>query len=152
MSHAASANDARSDVFFMLISAAAFGYFGFASSWAHQYTNTNPPVLLPMVVILKWTLRGGAIAFLFAVAVTMAKREVGSLIYSLVGLLTAGSFIIVAIWEWTNSQGYYSGVPPFLLVVFAIWNGYGSWSGIKEMLAAMRRSSDREQVFGAGEP
>jgi hypothetical protein len=151
MDRAPSASNAHSDIVFMLVSAAAFAYFGFASSWAHQYTNTTPPVLIPMIVVLKWTLRGGAIAFLLAALLSMVKPSLGSLVYSVVGLATAALFIVVAIWEWTNPQGYYSGVPPVLLVLFAIWNGYGSWAGIRDLLAMRGKPSAGERPFGIQE-
>jgi hypothetical protein len=147
-----SGNNTRSDILFMLISAAAFGYFGFGSSWAHQMTTTNPPVLLTMVVLLKWTLRCGAVMFLAAALMSLVHRKLGSAAYAVTGLVTAGVFAVVAIWEWTNPQGYYSGVPAFLLMIFAVWNGYGSWCGIKDVLAIRRRKAPREQIFGADAP
>ncbi|MHC5023754.1 MAG: hypothetical protein ACYTGG_07570 [Planctomycetota bacterium] len=127
------AADVRSQVFFMLISAGIFAYFGFVTSWAHQYTATTPPVLLPMVVLLKWTLRVGAVAFGVAALLSMTGSIVGPLVYALTGIVTAAAFVVVAVWEWTNPQGYFSGVPAVLLVIFAAWNGYGSWSGLQEI-------------------
>jgi hypothetical protein len=152
MSAAESGNNTRSDILFMLISAAAFGYFGFGSSWAHQMTTTNPPVLLTMVVLLKWTLRCGAVVFLAAALLSLVHRTLGSAAYAIAGLVTAGVFAVVAIWEWTNPQGYFSGVPAFLLMLFAVWNGYGSWCGFKDFLSAVRRASHERHVFGADAP
>jgi hypothetical protein len=132
------AAEARSQVLFMLISAGLFAYFGFAGSWAHQYTAPNAPnpnALVPMVAVLKWTLRAGAIAFGFAAILSLSGLAAGSLLYFVTGLITAVLFGIVAIWEWTNPQGYYSGVPAILLIVFAVWNGYGSWMGLKDFMA-----------------
>jgi hypothetical protein len=144
MSTQNTAAEARSQVFFMLISAGLFAYFGFAGSWAHQYTNSsapNPNALVPMVAVLKWTLRGGAIAFAIAAIACMLGSILGVLLYSIAGIVTAVLFLIVAIWEMTNPQGYFSGVPAILLIVFAIWNGYGSWSGLREAVAMRRASS-----------
>src|SRR5687768_5772411 len=98
-------SDPRSQVFFMLISAGLFAYFGFGSSWAHQYTGPDaaqPDVLIPMVVVLKWTLRGGAIAFAAAAVLSMIGLTLGSLLYSVVGLITAALFVVVGIWELSN--------------------------------------------------
>jgi hypothetical protein len=67
-------------------------------------------------------------------------------------LVTAGVFAVVAIWEWTNPQGYFSGVPAFLLMLFSVWNGYGSWCGFKDFLSAVRRASHERHVFGADAP
>jgi hypothetical protein len=136
--------DSRSEILFMLISAGLFAYFGWGVSWVHKYTTTQPPQLLPMVVLLQWTMRGGAIAFGLAALISMLGSSIGSFVYAGAGLATAVIFLIVAIWEWTNPQGYYSGVPAILLLVFAVWNGYGSWSSLREALASMR---SRPQVL-----
>jgi hypothetical protein len=120
----------------MLLSAAIFAYFGFASSWAHQYTTTQPPQLLSMVVVLKWTLRGGAIGFASSAIIAMVRPAAGELVYALISIVTAISFVIVAIWEWTNPQGYHSGVPAVLLVIFAAWNGFGAMSGLMSLRQA----------------
>jgi hypothetical protein len=149
MSQASPASDSRSNIFFMLVSAAVFGYFGFGMSWVHQYTNTTPPVWIPMIAVLMWTLRCGTIAFVASAIISMGKPWIGSLLYAAAGLATAAVFAVVAVWEWTNAQGYFSGVPPFLLILFALWNGYGSWMGIKELMAAKRSSPAHEQPFGA---
>ena len=130
---------ARSDIFFMLISAGIFAYFGFGGSWTHQNTvatATQPSQFLVMVAVLKWTLRGGAIAFGVAALLSMMGTIAGPLLYAVAGLLTAILFVVVAIWEWTNPQGYYSGVPAILLLIFAAWNGFGSWTSLKEILAS----------------
>jgi hypothetical protein len=134
------------DVFFMIISALLFAWFGFATGWAHQYTNTQPAQLIVMVVVLKWTLRIAAILFGISALLTLIGALAGEVLYSLTGLLTAVLFIVVAIWEWTNPQGYYSGVPAFLLVIFAVWNGYGSLLGlraIRENARATHAGSER---------
>jgi hypothetical protein len=138
MNRDASSFDVRSQVFFMLLSAGIFAYFGFGGSWAHQYTTTTPPVLLPMVVLLKWTLRMGAVGFALAAAISLAGSIFGPLLYAVVGLVTAILFVVVGVWEVTNAQGYYSGVPAILLFIFAAWNGYGSWVGLQATLESCR--------------
>lgn len=131
--------DTRSEIFFMLISAGLFAYFGFGSSWAHQYTAstaTPPNQWLPMVAVLEWSLKGGAVAFGLAAAISMAGSMFGPLLYAVTGIISSLAFIAVAIWQWTNSQGYYSGMSPILLVLFAAWNGFGSFSSMRDILAA----------------
>ncbi len=130
--------DTKSQVFFMLISGGIFAYFGFANSWVHQYTSTTPPVLLPMVVLLKWSLRVGAISFGVSALISFSGSILGPLLYAIVGLITAVIFAIVAVWEWTNPNGYYSGVPAILLIIFAVWNGFGSYSGLREVLGVWK--------------
>jgi hypothetical protein len=123
----------RAQAVYMFISALLFGYFGFFGSWTHQYTTDNPPALIPMVALLHWTLCVGAILFAGAGLLAAAGSRLGPLLNALCGLATAAIFLIVAIWEWTNPQGYYSGVPAIFLVAFAVWNGYGSWMGLQEL-------------------
>jgi hypothetical protein len=141
-------SDRGTQVFFMFLSAGIFAYFGFAGGWAHQYTTTTPPVLLPMVVVLKWTLRAGAIGMGLAAILTMGGSIAGPLLYAIVGLLTALAFVTVGIWEMTNSQGYYSGVPAIILFVFAAWNGFNSWMGLKEALNNRRTIDSRDEMAG----
>jgi hypothetical protein len=136
----------RSETIYMVISALLFAYFGFGGSWAHQNTmatTTQPSHVLGMVVMLKWTLRAGAITFGVAALLSTLGSTLGPLLYALGGLVTAVLFGIVAIWEWTNPQGYYSGVPAILLIIFALWNGFGSWASLREMLGNRPKADDR---------
>lgn len=135
MNRSESASNIKSNIFFMIVSAGLFAYFGFAGSWTHQYTNTNPPELVMMVVVLKWTLRAGSIAFGLAAVLSMIGKTAGPLLYCLAGLITAVIFVVVGIWEMTNPQGYFSGVPAIILFLFAAWNGYSSWTELHEMFA-----------------
>jgi hypothetical protein len=136
----------RSEPIYMVISALLFAYFGFGGSWAHQNTvptATQPSQMLGMVVLLKWTLRAGALTFGTAALLSMLGSNLGPLLYAVGGLVTAVLFGIVAIWEWTNPRGFYSGVPAILLIIFALWNGYGSWASLRQMLARRPTSDDR---------
>src|SRR5689334_290392 len=111
-------SSARSQAVYMFISAALFGYFGFIGDWSHQMTlptATPPNTLIPMVVLLKWTLRVGSICFALAGVLSAAGQLIGVSINCLAGMVTSVVFLIVAIWEWTNPQGYFSGVPAILL-------------------------------------
>lgn len=125
----------------MLISAGILAYFGFGGSWAHKYTTTQPPQLLTMVAVLEWTLKAGAIAFGLSALLAMIGQRLGSILYAVAGIATAVVFITVAIWEWTNPQGYYSGIPAILLLIFALWNGYGSLSSLRELTGGSRRAA-----------
>lgn len=131
-----SSSPLRADVFFMLLSALLFAYFGFIWSWAHQWTSTQPPQRIPMIAVLMWTLRIGAIAFIVAAALSLARQRLGPFLYAVTGLVTSALFVVVAIWEWTNPNGYYSGVPAILLLVFALLNGYGSINSLRALRAA----------------
>ena len=115
----------------MLFSAALFGYFGFMLSFPETDLNTGK--LIPLVVTLKWTLRGAAIVFLTSALLVMVRHGAGELLYALGGLAAAGIFLVIALWDLNST--YYSGVHPFLLFVFAAWNGYGSWTSLRTILA-----------------
>lgn len=147
-------SNVQSQAVYMFISALLFGYFGFFGDWSHQMTTataTPPNTLIPMVVLLKWTLRVGASCFLLAGGLAAAGQLFGVTINCLAGLVASMIFVVVAIWEWTNPQGYFSGVPAILLVVFAIWNGYSSWMGLNE-LRGMSAGRDGSSNAGGNPP
>jgi hypothetical protein len=152
---AAETTSSRSQVPFMLLSAGIFAYFGFATSWAHQYTSPSSPqpnALLPMVVLLKWTLRGAAIAFGASALLSFITPFIGAVIFSLVGIIAAVLFVVVGIWEMSNPNGYFSGVPAILLFIFAVWNGYGSWMGLRETLNSRRSAGYRGELGARSMP
>jgi len=124
----------------MLISAAIFGFFGFTTGFP-ELTTDNPPQIIPMVVVLKWTLRGTAIAFLISAIIAMKQQFIANVLYSVIGLISAVVFVVVAVWDMTSV--YMSGVHWFLLLVFAAWNGYGSWTALRELMAT-RRAAPRD--------
>ncbi len=113
----------------MLLSAAIFGYFGFMLAFPELDTKTGS--LIPLVITLKWTLRAAAIGFLLAAVITMANTFAGNLLYALVGIVSAAMFVGIAVWDLGSP--WHSGVPPFLLFVFAAWNGYSSFAGLRAM-------------------
>jgi len=131
------ASQIRSQSMWMLIAAALFGYFGFGISWVHRYTTDSPPQLLIMVAVLMWTLRAGCVAFALSAVLAMAGSISGLLLYAVVGLLTSIAMLAVAVWDYTTPQ-YFSGVSPFLLLIFAAWNGYSSIEQLRTF-AAIRR-------------
>ena len=124
----------------MILSAVIFGYFGFTSSW-NYYSITNGQFLL-YVAILDWTLKGAGVGFATAAIVTFAHHLLGNIIYSVVGLITAVLFLIVAVWDQIDTQNssfYLPYLPgPVVLFLFAAWNGYGSWFGMRAVLELMR--------------
>lgn len=119
----------------MLFSAAVFGFFGFMMAFPEIDVQTGKTI--PLVVTLKWTLRAAAIAFFAAAIISMGAITPGNLLFSFVGLCSALMFLVIAIWD-LNSP-FESGVHPFILFVFAAWNGYSSWMGLQEVLS--RRSA-----------
>jgi hypothetical protein len=75
MAHGASNSDSRSAIFFMLLSAGIFGYFGFSTTWL--YTGVNGQFLL-FVALLDWTLKITAVAFGLAVVLTFILPWLGA--------------------------------------------------------------------------
>jgi hypothetical protein len=120
----------------MLLSAALFGYFGFMMAFPEIDVQTG--LTNPLVVTLKWGLRATAIALLPAAVVTMMAPLPGNLLYSLVGLASSVFFLVIV--GWDLAAPYDSGVHPALLLLFAAWNGYGSWTGLRR---GMRFRRDR---------
>jgi hypothetical protein len=129
----------------MLISAAVFGYFGFGTTWIHTSQLTGGFLLF--VALLDWTLKSACVGFVVSAVVTFVAPRLGSLLYSLVGLGSAILFVVVAGLDFMDKQ--HAALDPLILLLFAAWNGYGSWMGIRELVAATRRSSAPEKTFGA---
>ena len=117
----------------MLFSAAIFGFFGFF------YLNWNTPgvngQVVPFRVLLGWTLKISSILFFVSAGVTLAQPVLGNLLYALVGVIGAGLFIIVAVMDLADPQHMIMPYAPFVLVLFAAWNGYGSWTSLRAVLA-----------------
>ncbi|MCI0677077.1 MAG: hypothetical protein L0Y42_15045 [Phycisphaerales bacterium] len=121
----------------MLLSAAIFGFFGFTTSWIY-YSGTTGQFLF-FVALLDWTLKGAAIGFLICGLITFFAPVAGNALYCIVSMLSAVSFLIVAILDIADTQ--HIAIHPLLLIIFAGWNGYGAWMGISE-LVARRQSGD----------
>ncbi len=121
----------------MFLSAAIFGYFGFATSW--NYNSTLTGEFLLFVALLDWTLKGSAIAFLVAGILTFVQPLAGNLIYGLAGAVGAALLLVVAGLDFLDKQ--HTALHPLLLLIFAAWNGYGSFSGLREIFARRATAS-----------
>ncbi len=126
--------DGQVDLFFMLVNAGFLAFFGWNSNWAHRYTTDVPPQLIMMIAILMWSMRIGAIAFGLAFVLSLLKSEFGRLLNLITGLGVSVVFAMVAIWDFTSP--FFSGVPPLLLMILAVWNGYLSVVELRERFAA----------------
>lgn len=114
----------------MLLSAAIFGFFGFYA--LKPFNVRGEPILF--MVLLTWTLRISAVLFLLSAVLVLAKHVVGNLLYSLTGVVGAGLLVVVAIMDFTDTDN--QTVHPLLLLLFAAWNGYGSWSALRSILGS----------------
>ncbi len=122
----------------MLISAALFGYFGFFRGLLH--TNSLNQFVL-FFALLVWTLKGTACGFVLGGLLTFVRPVPGNLIYGITGLLSAILFVLIAVMDIMDQQNA-AAAPPVLLLIFAAWNGYGSWFGIRAVLELLRPLPD----------
>ena len=114
----------------MLLSAALFGYFGFATTWL---TTGNAGQFLIYVAILEWALKASAIGFVLAAALTAVKPFSGNVWYAVVSLLGALAFLVVLVMDVMDKQ--HMVLHPVLLAIFAGWNGYGALTSLKQLMA-----------------
>ncbi|MHC5005148.1 MAG: hypothetical protein ACYTJ0_18740, partial [Planctomycetota bacterium] len=98
---------------------AIFAYFGFMLLFPAD----------PLAIGLMWALRVTAVGFLVAALLSMGAPRPGELLYAAIGLASAAAFVIIAVWDLATPR--VSGVAPVLLLIFAAWNGYGSWGGLR---------------------
>ena len=113
----------------MLISAALFGYFGFAYSWDPTGVDGQ---FLPFVVIIEWSLKGGAIGFVISAVLCFLAARPAEILYAAVGIITAIGFLIGGTLDLLDDQ--HMVMSPFLLFFFAAWNGYSSIMSLKSLL------------------
>ena len=120
----------------MLLSAAIFGFFGFF------YINWNTPGVdgdpVLFRVMLGLTLKTTAIFFAACAALTVVKPFLGNLLYSLGGGVSAVLFLVVAAMDIADDQHMIAPNAQYVLILFAAWNGYGSWSALRKVMAARR--------------
>lgn len=126
----------------MLLSAALFAYFGFFAGIGFNTPGVNGQVV-PFRPLLGWTLRGAAIAFLVAGLVTFAARRPGVILYAVVGLISAVLFAVVVVMDLLDAQHGLFPYAPLILGAFAIWNGYGSIMGLRDVLRSSPSSQDQ---------
>lgn len=91
--------------------------------------------------LLDWTLKGTACGFVLGGLLTLARPVPGNLIYGITGLLSAILFVLIAVMDIMDKQNA-AAAPPVLLLIFAAWNGYGSWFGIRAILDLLRPLPD----------
>ena len=120
----------------MLFSAAMFGYFGFYVM--KPVSTSGQPILF--MVLLTWTLRISAALFLLSALLTVVRPILGNLLYSLAGVVGAGLFVVVVVMDLTDPKN--QTISPILLLLFAAWNGYGSWLSLRSILGSREHVGD----------
>lgn len=120
----------------MVLSALIFGFFGFFYvNWNTPGVDGNPVLFR---VLLGWTLKGAAVLFLASAALTLFKPPAGNLLYAVTGVVSAALFVVVAVMDVADSQHTFMPYGWVVLLLFAAWNGYGSWSALRAVLAPPR--------------
>ncbi len=131
----------------MLFSAALFGFFGiFYVDW--NALGVDGQVVL-FRVLLGWTLKISAGMFAVAGVITFSRPRIGNLLYTLTGIASAGLFVVVAVMDVTDERHGFMPYGPVVLLLFAAWNGYGSWSALRSIFGSRWRT---HAVPGGPEP
>ena len=122
----------------MLFSAAIFGFFGFFYiDWSTLGVDLQPVMFR---VLLGWTLKISACIFLLSGILAFSKPIVGNLLYALAGVASAGLFVVVAVMDVTDTRHGFlpfgNAFGPVVLLLFAAWNGFGSWSALRSILGS----------------
>ncbi|MHC5007329.1 MAG: hypothetical protein ACYTGF_08245 [Planctomycetota bacterium] len=116
----------------MLLSALVFGYFGFFRTWSTRGAG-GEFILFP--ALLGWTLKISSVLFLVSAGLAIVKLVAGNLIYALTGVTGAGMFVVIAVIDIADQGHTIMPYAPVGLVLFAAWNGYGSWVALRAVLA-----------------
>ena len=90
-------------------------------------------ILFP--ALLGWTLKISAVLFVLAAVATMVYQVAGNLVYALTGVTGAGMFVVVAVMDIADTGHTIMPYAPVVLLLFAAWNGYGSWFALRDVLA-----------------
>lgn len=117
----------------MLLSAAIFGYFGWVIG-KNGYAPDQNGQIVPSWVLLAATIHASAVVFALSALLTFFHPAAGNLLYGISGVLSALLFVVVVILDHLDKT-HVLAVSPILLILFAAWNGYGSWTGLRALLA-----------------
>ena len=122
----------------MLLSAGIYGFFGFFYiDWSTLGVDGQPVLFR---VLLGWTLKISACVFLLSGILALAKPFAANLLYSLAGIGSAGLFVVVAVMDVTDTRHGFlpfgNVFGPVVLLLFAAWNGFGSWSALRSILGS----------------
>ncbi len=126
--------------FVMLFSAAIFGLFGFSRDWSAPFPDGK---VVLFMVLLGWTLKVSAAMFLASGVLCFVKPIAGHLLYALTGVAAAGLFVVVVVMDVTDDD--HDFMPPIgwmVLLLFAVWNGYGSWVSLRSILGSREHAGD----------
>ncbi len=125
--------------FVMLFSAAIFGFFGFSRDWSAPFPDGK---VILFMVLLGWTLKVSAAMFLASGVLSFVKPIAGHLLYALTGVAAAGLFVVVVVMDVTDTTHMVMPYGWVVLLLFAVWNGYGSWVSLRSILGSREHAGD----------
>ena len=64
--------------------------------------------------------------------IALASPRPGEYLYAVVGLFSAVAFVIAGVLELLDEK--HAAMGPFMLFLFAAWNGFGSISSLRSLL------------------
>ena len=112
----------------MFMSAAIFGYFGFSTIWLHTGSDGQT---LPFVIILEWSLKGGAVGFALSGMLSLIASRPGEFVYAIVGIISSIGLVIAGVLDIRDTA--HTAMSPILLFIFAAWNGFSSVDAIRRL-------------------
>ena len=83
---------------------------------------------------------------MLAFVLAIAMPRIGMLVYGGVGLITAALFLVCAAWDFVDKT-LGLAVPPFLLVIFGLWNGWSSIDVLTRLLLNRTREAPPAEPF-----
>lgn len=122
--------DRFADLLAPLISLALFGYYGF---FAGLETADSSGATVPLWLGAVWILRLVTLLFAATIALALTKSERSELAYGAAGLAATLGLLVILVWDQLDTANR-TAFHPLLLVVFILWNGFGSISTLRAAL------------------
>ena len=110
------------------MSAAIFGYFGFSTIWIHTGSNGET---LAFVIILEWSLKGGAVGFALSGVLSLIASRPGEYLYAIIGMISSLGLVAAGVLDLRDTV--HTAMSPVLLFIFAAWNGFSSGAAIQRL-------------------
>jgi len=122
--------DRMGDLLAPLISAVLFGYYGF---FAGLDTSDASGATVPLWLGSVWILRIVTVLFAATIALALKDHPWSELAYGAAGLAATLGLLVILVWDQLDTANR-TAFHPLLLVVFVVWNGFGSISTLRAAL------------------
>jgi hypothetical protein len=119
------------DLLAPLISFVLFGYYGFL---AGLETADSSGATVPLWLGSVWILRIVTILFAATIGLALLDHPWSELAYSVAGLASTLGLLVILVWDQLDTANR-TAFHPLLLVVFILWNGFGSISSLRRAMA-----------------